>query len=131
MPVRQFVAAVLACWLAAMAAPATAQPSFDCSKAESGGTEAMICGDADLSAMDREVDRLYQKIREQTSAEDFKAIRAYQRGWIEGHNGKQAILASISSIPTVTASPCLASRPASLPSRTPFPTIAPAANSNN
>jgi uncharacterized protein len=77
---------VLFAWLVVLGMPAIAQPSFDCSAVETGSTEALICGDEQLSSMDREVDRLYSKIREQTTAEDFKTIQAYQRGWIKGRN---------------------------------------------
>ncbi len=76
----------LSALLTVFAAPTIAQPSFDCSKVKSESTEALICGDMELSEMDREVDRLYRKIREQTAEEDFKTIRAYQRGWIKGRN---------------------------------------------
>lgn len=72
--------------LVAIAGPALAQPSFDCSNVRSESTEALICGDPELSALDREMDRLYSKVREQTSAEDFRIIRAYQIGWVKGRN---------------------------------------------
>jgi uncharacterized protein len=77
---------LLSAFLIAFAAPAMAQPSFDCSKAETGSTEALICGDPELSGMDRELDRLYQKIEQQTTEEDFATVRAYQNGWIKGRN---------------------------------------------
>jgi len=65
---------------------ARAAPSFDCSGARPGGTEEMICKDAELSAMDREVDRLYRKIKAQTTEEDFQTIQAAQRGWLKGRD---------------------------------------------
>lgn len=68
------------------AAPALAQPSFDCTGVEAGSTEDMICKDEELSALDREVDRLYHKIKDQTTAEDFENIHAMQVGWLSGRN---------------------------------------------
>lgn len=65
---------------------AMAAPSFDCSKVEAGSTEEAICNDEELSALDREVDRLYRKIRSQTTDEDFREIQAMQKGWLSGRN---------------------------------------------
>lgn len=66
--------------------PAAAAPSFDCSRVETGSTEELICEDEELSALDREVDRLYRKIRDQTTDEDFRTIQAMQKGWLSGRN---------------------------------------------
>lgn len=63
-----------------------AQPSFDCSNVREQSAEAIICNDKELSEMDREVDRLYNKIKSQTTQSDFKNIKAYQHGWIKGRN---------------------------------------------
>ena len=65
---------------------AQAAPSFDCSGARPGSTEDMICQDAELSELDRKVDRLYRKIKAQTTEEDFQTIQAAQRGWLKGRN---------------------------------------------
>lgn len=65
---------------------ARAAPSFDCSRVEAESTEALICKDEELSALDREVDRLYRKIRSQTTEEDFRTIQASQKGWLSGRN---------------------------------------------
>lgn len=65
---------------------AEAAPSFDCSGARPGSTEEMICGNAELSAMDREVDRLYRKIKSQTAEADFRTVQARQQGWLEGRD---------------------------------------------
>ncbi len=63
-----------------------AAPSFDCSGVKPGSTEEIICGDAELSALDREVDRLYRKIKAQTAEDDFRTVQTYQRGWLKGRN---------------------------------------------
>lgn len=79
----------LAAFALVSAFPAVAQaaePSFDCSGVGEGSAEAMICADEGLAALDREVARLYAKIEAQTTVEDFRMIRAYQRGWIKGRN---------------------------------------------
>lgn len=63
-----------------------AAPSFDCSKVEAGSTEELICKDEELSALDHEMDRLYRKVRSQTTDEDFRMIQAAQKGWLSGRN---------------------------------------------
>jgi uncharacterized protein len=63
-----------------------AAPSFDCSGVRPGSTEELICKDAELSALDREMDRLYRKIKAQTAEKDFQTVQAYQRGWLKGRN---------------------------------------------
>lgn len=65
---------------------ALAQPSFDCGAAAGGSAEEMICKDEELSSLDREMDRLYKKVKEQVTAEDFKQIHAMQSGWLSGRN---------------------------------------------
>jgi uncharacterized protein len=49
-------------------------------------TEALICGDEELSALDRELDRLFRKIKGQAAEADFQTVQAYQRGWIKGRD---------------------------------------------
>jgi uncharacterized protein len=83
---QRYLVGISAVLVIAICTAARAQPSFDCAKVKAECTEAMICGDAELSAMDREVDRLYRKIKSQTSGEDFRSIQAFQRGWIKGRN---------------------------------------------
>jgi uncharacterized protein len=78
--------ALLVATLAAFAGSAHAAPSFDCAKVEKGSTEALICGDEELSALDREVDRLYRKLKESVPAEDFERIKTFQQGWLKGRN---------------------------------------------
>jgi len=72
--------------LVQVAQSAAASPSFDCASVKAGSTEALICKDEELSALDREVDRLYRKVKEQTTAEDFKTIHAMQIGWLSGRD---------------------------------------------
>lgn len=76
----------LAAVLSLAGGTAPAQPSFDCDGVSDGSAEAIICGDEALSALDREVARLYAKIEAQASPEDFRIVRAYQRGWIKGRD---------------------------------------------
>lgn len=78
--------ALIAATLVAFNTGAHAAPSFDCTKVEKGSTEALICGDEELSALDREVDRLYRKLKGEVTAADFEKIRTFQQGWLKGRN---------------------------------------------
>ncbi|WP_428926968.1 MliC family protein [Marinibacterium sp. SX1] len=66
---------------------AMAQPSFDCSKAESSAEEAVCASDA-LSAMDVETARLFDLALHgpDMTMERAQELRAYQRGWIKGRD---------------------------------------------
>lgn len=62
-----------------------ATPSFDCAKA-AGATETLICKDAALAALDKELAALYPKALANLSPEQLKTEKAMQRGWIKGRN---------------------------------------------
>jgi len=67
------------------AAPATGAkegPSFDCAKA-ANDAEKTVCGDARLSALDRELAALY---REAQTGPGELDVAAEQRGWIKGRD---------------------------------------------
>jgi len=64
------------------AAAAGQGPSFDCAKAASDAEKA-VCGDARLSALDRELAALYKAA--QTGPGELD-IAAEQRGWIKGRD---------------------------------------------
>ncbi|KGI78835.1 lysozyme inhibitor LprI family protein [Oleiagrimonas soli] len=69
------------------AAPApTDRPSFACDKAAAGSTEALICGDPALAAMDRELARVYAAAADKADARMRPQLRAEQRGWIKGRD---------------------------------------------
>lgn len=67
------------------AATANPEPSFDCAKAESSA-QKLVCTDANLAALDREVDRLFVLARDGKSLSETrrKELLAVQRGWIKG-----------------------------------------------
>lgn len=72
----------------AIATTAHAQgPSFDCSKAESEA-ETEICASEPLSALDRELARLFALAVHGPNMSDdrLSELRAYQRGWIKGRD---------------------------------------------
>lgn len=83
---------VLAC-LALSPAAALAQdgPAFDCAKAESSA-EKLICGDAELAALDRRLANRFAAAVAVAEALDVGAeettntLRAMQRGWISGRD---------------------------------------------
>lgn len=70
-----------------LASYATAEPSFDCAKAESDA-EVAICGSTALSQLDVEVSRLYGLALAGPNMTDERAseLKALQRGWIKGRD---------------------------------------------
>ncbi|MBU2050844.1 MAG: DUF1311 domain-containing protein [Gammaproteobacteria bacterium] len=67
---------------AAPDSPTLQTPSFDCTKAQSQA-ETLVCGDARLAALDRQLAALYKRV--QTSPDELD-IAAEQRGWIKGRD---------------------------------------------
>ena len=64
------------------ASPTLQPPSFDCTKAQSQA-ETLVCGDARLAGLDRQLAALYKRV--QTSPDELD-IAAEQRGWIKGRD---------------------------------------------
>ena len=64
---------------------ALAEPSFDCTKAESSAEEAVCASDA-LAALDVEVSRLFGLALNGPNQADAATLKAYQRGWIKGRD---------------------------------------------
>ena len=75
-----FLAALALCGRASMA-----QPAYDCAQAR-GSIEAMICADAELSALDRRMAKDYAAALKKAVNEHPPALKAEQRGWIKGRN---------------------------------------------
>lgn len=71
---------------AAASAPSAPGPTFDCRKVEPGSTEAMICGDAELAALDRRLAGVYSAATARAKNEHPPVLRAEQRGWVKGRN---------------------------------------------
>lgn len=70
----------------ATATTATKGPAFDCRPAKPGSIEAMICGDAELSALDRTLAGVYAAATTKAKNEHPPVLRAEQRGWVKGRN---------------------------------------------
>lgn len=66
----------------APATPALEVPSFDCAKA-GNDAEKLVCGDARLAALDRQLAALYKRAQ---SSPDELDIAAEQRGWVKGRD---------------------------------------------
>ncbi|MCW5747555.1 MAG: MliC family protein [Alphaproteobacteria bacterium] len=65
-------------------------PTFDCARA-THDVERLICGDAELAALDRRMDSTYRaavavlaKVADKTAAQ--RSLRATQAGWVGGRN---------------------------------------------
>lgn len=74
--------------LLTLSAPALAAtgPSFDCGKVEAGSIPAMVCRDAELSALDRKLARVYKAASAKATNEHPPVLKAGQRGWIKGRD---------------------------------------------
>ena len=83
------VFALLPLVLLALAGPAlagAAGPSFDCGQVEAGSIPALVCRDAELSALDRELARVYREASAKAANEHPPVLKAEQRGWIKGRD---------------------------------------------
>jgi uncharacterized protein len=77
---------VVALSLALISGAVEAAPSFDCSKVEPGGIEALICQDDQLSALDWKMAVVFAAATKKASSEHPPVLKAEQRGWIKGRN---------------------------------------------
>lgn len=66
---------------------ATPGPGFDCTRAK-GQAQELVCADAQLATLDREISRLYALASRspQLDTKQRARLRAYQIGWIRGRN---------------------------------------------
>jgi len=71
---------------AAGGAAKAAGPSFSCDETKAGSIEAMICGDEELSALDRKLAHVYAAATGKATNEHPPVLKAEQRGWIKGRN---------------------------------------------
>lgn len=62
-----------------------AGPSFACDEVEAGSIEGMICGDEELSALDRKLAAVYAAASSK-GVDLNPPLKAEQRGWIKGRN---------------------------------------------
>jgi len=60
-------------------------PTFDCTKVTQE-IETLICKDAELIALDRQMADIFQRAAAKNSGDDLKMLKASQRGWIKGRN---------------------------------------------
>jgi len=61
-------------------------PSFGCHQVPSGSAEAMVCADAELSALDRQLNQVYAAALKKALNQHPPLLKAEQRGWIKGRN---------------------------------------------
>ncbi|GAA0355146.1 hypothetical protein GCM10009092_19280 [Bowmanella denitrificans] len=66
--------------------PRTINPSFDCSKAAQGTSEGIICSDAELALLDKQLADVYQAAWRQAKKPSRNTLRAMQRGWLKGRD---------------------------------------------
>jgi uncharacterized protein/heat shock protein HslJ len=63
-----------------------AAPVIDCRKPPAGSMEALVCGDAELMALDRVMATVYAAAVKKAGRERPPLLKAEQRGWIKGRN---------------------------------------------
>jgi len=61
-------------------------PSFPCGKVEAGSIEEMICRDAALSKLDRQLSEVYAAAARKAANEHPPVLKPEQRGWVRGRN---------------------------------------------
>lgn len=69
-----------------MAHVAAAGDTIDCGKSSAGSMEVLVCQDAELMALDREMASLYVAALKKAANERPPLLKAEQRGWIKGRN---------------------------------------------
>lgn len=86
MPALGGLAAV---WLA-LAAPSSARAaagaSFDCAKVPPGSIAALVCADAGLAQLDRQLSQVYRQALKKAAQERPPLLKAEQRGWVKGRD---------------------------------------------
>lgn len=71
---------------AASQAQAAEGPAFACDKVEKGSIAALVCQDAGLSALDRQLASVYAAASKRAVNEQPPTLKAEQRGWIKGRD---------------------------------------------
>jgi uncharacterized protein len=61
-------------------------PSYACDTVRPGSIEALICGDKELSALDRTLAEVYAAASRKATNERPPRVKAEQRGWIKGRD---------------------------------------------
>lgn len=61
-------------------------PAFSCAGVEPDGIPAMVCGDEELSALDRKLAGVYAAASKKATNEHPPVLKAEQRGWIKGRD---------------------------------------------
>lgn len=80
-----FLAACAACAASLPAAALAQGPTFNCAKAQ-GEVEKLICADASLAALDRQLDGVYKAATAKAQGNLATRLREDQRGWVKGRN---------------------------------------------
>lgn len=85
--VKPILPPLLVCSTLLASLPAlAAKPSFDCSKAEPGSIEEMVCQSPELTALDLKLADAYKAASQKAANQQPNLLKAEQRGWIKGRN---------------------------------------------
>jgi len=60
--------------------------SFDCTKAEPGSIEALVCKTPALSSKDEQLAKVYKQATAKTTGKQTATLKAEQRGWLKGRD---------------------------------------------
>jgi uncharacterized protein len=81
----RFTVLVLGC-IGLAVANAAQGPSYDCGQVLEGSIEKLICEDAALSGLDRQLSDVYAAAARKATNEHPPVLKAEQRGWIKGRD---------------------------------------------
>lgn len=85
--VKPILPPLLVCSTLLASLPAlAAKPSFDCSKAEPGSIEEMVCQSPELTDLDLKLADAYKAASQKAVNQQPNLLKAEQRGWIKGRN---------------------------------------------
>ncbi len=77
------------CWFGLLSMGATAQaagPSFPCRGVQAWSIPALVCGDPQLAALDRQMAQVFGQARQRARTERPARLQAEQRGWVKGRD---------------------------------------------
>lgn len=63
-----------------------AQPSFDCTKVETGSIAELVCQTPQLAQLDAKLAEVYRQARAKAQNEHPPVLKAEQRGWLKGRD---------------------------------------------
>jgi uncharacterized protein len=83
---RNLLALVLALPALSVSAEPVPAPAFDCKKVGAQGIPRLICGDASLARLDKQLAAVYAQASKKAATQRPNLLKAGQRGWVKGRD---------------------------------------------